>query len=210
MPELKNLPLIELGFDEADEFNNGITAISLVKSPAIKSKFVAYSDQVELKYKTTDEEKRLVIGPVLIPDLPIYRRDKDGKEYYQYMSAATIEKLAYSYLKNGRQNNATVEHSLIIQGVNLVESWVIEDKATDKANSFGITEPKGTWMGVMKIDNEVLWNDYVKTGKIEGFSIEGLLGDVQKSEQSDEILEKRIDKAISVLAKLASHGENKK
>jgi hypothetical protein len=31
-------------------------------------------------------------------------------------------------------------------------------------------------MGTMKINNDEVWNDYVKTGKVKGFSIEGIFG----------------------------------
>jgi hypothetical protein len=34
----------------------------------------------------------------------------------------------------------------------------------------------GTWMGTFKVDNEDIWNNYVKTGEVKGFSIEGLFG----------------------------------
>ena len=34
--------------------------------------------------------------------------------------------------------------------------------------------PIGTWMVSMKVDNDDIWNNYVKENKIKGFSIEGL------------------------------------
>ena len=37
--------------------------------------------------------------------------------------------------------------------------------------------PVGTWMGTVKVNNEDVWNDYVKTGKVKGFSIEGYFVD---------------------------------
>ena len=38
--------------------------------------------------------------------------------------------------------------------------------------------PLGTWMGSVKVDNDEIWNDYVKTGKVKGFSIEGAIATV--------------------------------
>ena len=37
--------------------------------------------------------------------------------------------------------------------------------------------PVGTWMGSVKVNNEEVWNDFVKTGKVKGFSIEGYYAD---------------------------------
>ena len=37
--------------------------------------------------------------------------------------------------------------------------------------------PVGTWMGAVKVNNKDVWNDYVKTGKVKGFSIEGYFAD---------------------------------
>ena len=41
---------------------------------------------------------------------------------------------------------------------------------------YNLNVPVGTWMGTFKIDNDEIWNDYVKTGEVKGFSIEGLFG----------------------------------
>ena len=37
--------------------------------------------------------------------------------------------------------------------------------------------PLGTWMGSVKVNNDEVWNDFVKTGKVKGFSIEGYFAD---------------------------------
>ena len=66
-----------------------------------------------------------------------------------------------------------MEHGNEIKGVHLVESW-IKDGALDKSNNYGLNLPKGSWVGMFKIDDPKIWNDYVKTGKVKGFSIEGL------------------------------------
>ena len=212
----KELDLIELGFDEMDEFGSGITAMSIVKSPAIKSKFITLSEEKEYKFAEADTEKRLLIGPALVPDLPIYRKDGAGYEYYAYFKAETIEKLAYAFLKNGRQNNSTVEHEFAVDGVGMVESWIVTDREKDKSIALGLDVPNGTWMIAMKVYNEQVWEEWVKTGKVEGFSIEALLMDkpkeaADKVEQS-HLTEKetaRINAAIETLQKLYKRNEEK-
>jgi len=71
-------------------------------------------------------------------------------------------------------DSATLEHDKKIKGVHLVESW-IKDGKLDKSNNYGLSVPEGTWMGMFKVTDDTIWNDYVKTGKVKGFSVEALL-----------------------------------
>jgi hypothetical protein len=60
-----------------------------------------------------------------------------------------------------------------LSNVTFVESWIKEDMVNDKSVLHGFDEPVGTWFASMKVDNEKVWNDFVKTGKVTGFSIDG-------------------------------------
>ena len=81
------------------------------------------------------------------------------------------------YLTKGNQNNSTLEHQHSLSGLSLVESWLVEDEVHDKSRKYGMNVPVGTWMGAVKVNNDEVWNDYVKTGKVKGFSIEGYFAD---------------------------------
>ena len=81
------------------------------------------------------------------------------------------------YLMQGNQNNSTLEHQYKIQGLSLVESWLVEDKVHDKSVKYGMDLPLGTWVGSVKVNNDKIWNEFVKTGKVKGFSIEGYFAD---------------------------------
>jgi hypothetical protein len=203
---LKELPLVELGFDENEEYGMGITAMSLVSDPAIKANFVAFSakEKPEVKWKVEDEEKRIVMGPALIPNLPIYRRNEERGEYYQYMSKSTIEKLAYSYIKQGRQANSTLEHEVKLENVVMVETWIVKDPKKDKSYAYGMEYPQGTWMIAMKVNDDEVWNDFVKTGLVKGFSIEAMLGEVMKPEEQ-QAFSRRLDFQIETLVKIAKY-----
>jgi hypothetical protein len=78
------------------------------------------------------------------------------------------------YLKNKYTDKATLEHNQKINGVTLVESWIKESATKDKSALYNLNAPVGSWVGTFKIDNDKIWNDYVKTGDVKGFSIEGL------------------------------------
>ena len=74
------------------------------------------------------------------------------------------------------QNNATLEHDKDLDGMSVVESWIIEDDVHDKSVKYGFSLPKGTWMISMKVNNDDIWKR-VKAGEVKGFSIEGYFAD---------------------------------
>ena len=164
------MKLFELTID--DEFLDEVFAISLVQDPAIESNFVWF-DKEKIQFQKIDTEKRIVVGPVLIPNKKIFRVDGEGNGYEVFFSPETVEKLAQGYLKKGYQSKSTIEHEKKIPGVTLVESWIKTSKL-DKSNSYGLNLPVGSWVGMFKIDNDKIWEEYVKSGEVKGFSIEGL------------------------------------
>lgn len=161
----------EVVFNEGKD--KGVYALSVVESPAMEGEFIALAKQEEIKLAEVDKDQRILMGVALIPDKLIYR-NQGGREFNITFSSDTIKKIAHAFLKNGYQGNSTIEHENKISGVSVVESWIIEDETHDKSRAYGFDYPKGSWMATMKVDNEDLWNDYVKTGKIKGFSIDGL------------------------------------
>ena len=181
------MKIIELILDE-EEFDTGVDAISIVESPAIESDFVALKNQ-EIKLAEVDKEKKILMGALLIPDKPIYRNGSDG-EYYIFFSKDTIVKASQMFLQNGNQSRSTLEHAQALNGLTLVESWIVEDKAKDKTALYGLDVPVGTWMGSVKVNNEDVWNEYVKTNKVKGFSIEGYFAD--KMEAPKEAIEEQM------------------
>jgi len=142
--------------DDTDE----VFAISLVEDPAIQSNFVYFNKMKEL-FAQVNKEQRLVMGPILIPDLQIMRVDGEGKPYQVFFSKDTVKQLAQNYLKKKYTDQATIEHEEGVDGVHLVESWIKESKF-DKSSKYGLKVPEGTWMGTFKIENDEIWNEYVK------------------------------------------------
>ena len=177
--------IFELLIDD-ESLQAGIQAISIVSAPAIEEDFVALKTQEEkVELKTIDKEKRILMGAALIPNKPIYRRNGED-EYYIYFSQDTVRKASELFFINGNQNKATLEHQMDVQGTSVVESWIIEGEQ-DKSRLYGMDLPVGTWMVSMKILNDELWEGYVKSGKVKGFSIEGYFVDkVEASKQDPE------------------------
>ena len=166
--------IVELLLDEESE-NAGIEAISIVESGAINSDFIAMKEH-EVKMAKVNEEEKLLMGAALIPNKTIYRKNGDD-EYYVYFSQETISKASQLFLKQGNQAKSTLEHEMRLNDLTVVESWLVDDTEKDKSAYYGLSVPVGTWMVSVKVDNDKVWNDFVKTGKVKGFSIEGYFAD---------------------------------
>jgi hypothetical protein len=187
--------IVELIIEEDDDsLFAGIDAISIVEHPAIEENFVALNQQKEYKLAEADTDKRLLTGALLVPNKTIYRKDGND-EYYIYFTRETVRKASEMFLMNGYQNNSTFEHKLELSGLSLVESWIVEDEVKDKSQIYDMDLPIGTWVGTMKVTNEEVWQDFVKTGKVKGFSIEGYF--VEKSKKEE--LSKEIEAGLELL-----------
>lgn len=156
-----------------ENFAEGVDAISIVEDPAIEENFIYLSHGSKpLTFAKVSEERRIIVGPALIPNMPIYRKNGED-EFYVYFTKDTVQRVAHKFIAEGRQGQATLDHAVRAGGVSVVESWVVEDETNDKLLAYGLKAPKGAWMVMMKIDNNAIWEDYIKTGKVKGFSIEG-------------------------------------
>ncbi len=182
--------------DNEDE----VFAISLVESPAIESDFIFF-DKEEVMFAATDNEQQMLIGPILLADKKILRVDGEGQPYHVYFTKETVKKIAQNYLMKKYTDKATLEHDMSIKGVHLVESWIKEGKL-DKSNNYGLSVPEGTWMGMFKITDPMIWKDYVKTGKVKGFSIEGLFTHNLIHASKEDILSKDINDFTEVEAEM--------
>jgi len=156
--------------------NKGVYGISLVENPAMEGLFIALSKDEPLQLKEIDKEQRILMGLVLEPNKPIYR-NQNGEEFNIVFNEETIKDLSYGFFKNNSHSNSTIEHDIDqnIKGVTFTESWIVENPDIDKSTNFGFSYPKGSWVAVMKVDSDEVWNDYVKTGKVQGFSIDAML-----------------------------------
>ena len=180
------MKIIELIIDENEELS-GVDAVSIVEFPAIESNFVSLNQQLQLA--KVDDEKRILMGAALIPNKHIYRRNGND-EYYIFFSDETVRKASELFLMNSNQNNATLEHQKELKDLSVVESWIVEDADMDKSKKYGLNAPVGSWVVSMKVNNDTIWNDFVKTGKVKGFSIEGYFADkLEMSLQNEKELE---------------------
>ena len=168
------MKIVELILDEMDELM-GIQAISIVENPAIEENFVALKSQ-EVQFAKQDEEKRILLGAALVPNKPIYRKNGED-EFYVYFSKETIRKASELFFQNSKQTYSTLEHEVELSGMSVVESWIVESETEDKSRIYGLSVPIGTWMVSMKVNNDDVWENYIKSKKVSGFSVEGFFVD---------------------------------
>ena len=148
-------------------------AISLVEAPAIESEFVALAKEEEKQVFLESNERHMVYGAALIPDMDIYRNDGEH-EYYISFSKESIEKMSQDFMKEYRQYEVKTDHEDVANEVCVVESWLVSDAYKDKSNALGINVPVGTWCVGMKVNNIETW-DRIKAGELKGFSVESLV-----------------------------------
>ena len=183
--EYKGLPLYRAEID-VDDTTTGMFVISLVDSPATMSDFMAFNEDKRLMtYNVESDEKRQVFGLVMAADMPIYRRDDNGFEYYITYSKETIALMAEKYLKMSLQNNVDTQHSFELEDGIFMNQLFVKD--TEKGVSpKGYEDYKdGSLFAQFHIANDSVW-DEVKKGTYKGFSLAGVFNVEPKEETKED------------------------
>ena len=188
--------------------SKGVFAISLVNAPATGEHYIAMAKQEKIvKFAKVDEEQRILMGLVLQPEQLIYRVDEDGNEFEMFFSAETIKDFSQNFFQSGFQLNSKLEHDEPIEGVTFVESWLVENPKVDKSAAFGLEYPKGSWLVSMKVDNDDIWNNYIKTGELKGFSIDGMVELEEVNFKSNIEMSKSNKNILALLKQIVSGAE---
>ena len=129
--------------------------------------------RVKTHFNVVDTDEQVIVSPVMIPGLPIARRNANGELFYAYFSKDTVKRMAHKFLKQNYTNNINLEHdqSMKLNGVSVVESFITTEDDT-KATKYGYDLPEGTWVVMMKVEDKNLWK-LIKAGKVKGLSLEG-------------------------------------
>lgn len=178
---------------------HGTFVISIVDEPAHGDEYVAFSKD---KTRSNDDEQRIITGAVLIPDTPVYRRSPEP--HMVKMSKETIKKSVEQFSKLSDNTATSVDHNgKKIDGVTIIEQWLVFDKDNDKSNALGLDLPNGSWVVSMKVDNDETWEKIKNTDMLNGFSIEGLYK--REIEEVNTIMEKEEGILKSFLDQLTTY-----
>jgi hypothetical protein len=194
-----------------DWLDSSVFRIALVESPAIETDFIFLSKQDFPIQLSVQEEKRMIYSPVLIPDKIIPRVTDAGDPYEIYFSGDTIEEIAKDYMLKkvtlGEWNSEHDENQKL-EGVDVVENWIVQNPLNDKATELGFKVPAKTWMQGTYISNDEVWAK-IKDGTYKGISVEAdmnhELTQLNKSEMSNTNL-----KLDAILTKLGEIFPSKK
>ena len=177
----KKLPVFALSVTECTDQMCDATEtnfISMVETPAIEVNYIAFSKEQPKphSFKIQDSEQHKLIGPLMLADTPIYRKNPDtGEEYYVTFDSQAIENSVKNFTKKGYNSHINMNHADDVEGAYLMESWIVTDPANDKSKAYGFKGiTKGSWFGIVYCPNKAVWDTYIKSGVLKGFSVEGM------------------------------------
>ena len=169
MKDINGIPVYRATVDGEE---TGMVLVSLVEDPAVEVDFLAFGKQEPLQFSIQDEEQRMVLGVVMRPDYPIFRRLPNGFECYVEYPAETIHKMAEKFFATMNVNNVDTDHSWeLVDGVTMVQAFF---KNVEKGiNPKGFEEmPDDTLFFQYHITNDEIWAG-VKNGTWKGLSLSG-------------------------------------
>lgn len=193
---------LELIIDE--EINSELNFISLVEDPAIEIDFFYFGKHDNaLNFKMASQEKRIVTGPAMIADLDIIRLDEFGNQFMVFFSKETVRKAAELFFKQNNQNTTNINHEGdALNGVTVFESWIVDNENGKSGGKNFEDIADGTWMISYKVESDEIWNDFIKTGKVKGFSIQGDKFGIKEAVDLNE------EELFSLIEGIAMEGKN--
>ncbi len=178
------LPLYELMINEDVDDDAEVNFVALVDRPAIQKNWNAFKDKH--LFEIVSEDQRIISGPLMLADTPIFRSDNTHGDYYVTFSKDTIIKIAQKFFKKGYQANVNLEHNpdFKVEDIVMFESFI-----SDKER--GIPPMKG----FEDAPDDEVWQK-VKNGEVKGFSVEGIF-EYKKEQSRDQKMIEDIKRILS-------------
>lgn len=170
-----DLPIFKLIINPELNDDSEVDFVALVDKPAIQRNFLAFKERQ--RFEIISEDKRILSGPLMVADMPIYRNNEELGEHYVVFDAETIQTIAEKFFKKGYQANVNEMHdpNKAVDGVTMFESWIV-NRELGKMPIKGYEDVKdGSWFGSYKVENDDVWSK-IKSGEFAGFSVEGIFG----------------------------------
>jgi hypothetical protein len=183
----------------------GAEYTALVDEPAIEKYFLAFrKENSSPALMFASQEQRIITGPLMIPDLPIYRAatKQIPEHHYVVFDAETIRRVAYKFCRDNNFNRVNLMHE---PGTDPKDVYLVESFISDSRRGISPPEPfkdlpEGTWFVSYKVDNDPLW-ERIKKAEFRGLSIEGIFSYVESEETEEEKLLKEIESIIERMKK---------
>lgn len=195
MGELKTYKCI---IDPALESELEVSFVALVDRPAIEKNFIAFNEKLKF---AVNEDKKIISGPAMLAELPIYRNDEAYGEYFVTFDKETIFSIVQKFFKKGFIQNFNLFHKEDQQpeGITIFESFII-DSERGIVPMKGFEDAKdGSWFISAKVDNDAVW-EKIKAGEVKGFSVEGIFQYAKMSAQNPVLTdEQKLEKILELL-----------
>ena len=168
-----NLPIYLLEINEDLTDGSEVDFVALVDKPAIERNFLRFKED-RINFEIQDEDRRIISGPIMLADTPIYRND-NGQEYFVSFPKDTIYKIIKKMFQKNYTGNVNLMHDpkKIVEGVTMFECWISDESRGVKPMKGFEDAPDGSAFASYFVDNEEVWSK-VKSGEFKGFSVEGL------------------------------------
>lgn len=190
---MEKLPVFKLKINTDVEAKQQVEFVALVDNPAIEVNWQMFDKHYKF---TGDVDRQIITGPFMIADQPIYRKGKvpftnEEGEYYVVFDKETIFEVVNKFFQTGKTSNFNLMHNKnnIAKDTYLIESFIID-------SSRGVVPPKGfeglsegSWVASVRVIDDRLWDSFIKTGELKGFSVEGLFVPEFLKVESPDILE---------------------
>lgn len=197
------LPIYYCGIDPELNSDIEVSFVSLVDRPAIARNFLTFSEQEKRFAFTLNDDKKIIAGPAMIADLPIYRSE-NGHEYYTVFDANAISTIAQKFFKKGYNQKFNLQHADNSEqtGVTIYQSWITnQDYGISPLKGYEDV-PDGSWFIAAKVDDDGLWQR-IKDGEFRGFSVEGIFTYKEKDvKRTPEQLYAELEKIMSEIKDL--------
>lgn len=195
---MEKLPFYKLVIDENDDNDSGVNYVALVDAPATDKVWMAFNKHYQ--FKTSAPEKRIISGALMVANLPIYREDAQLGKYYVAFDKDTIFKIVRKFFRNGNTSNVNMMHDSKkkVDGVYMIESMLIDKQRGIVAPAGYGDLPDGSWFGSFRVDNQDIWDEFIKTGVFKGFSVEGLFKQEYMVDTTAQTLETLHDRIVNL------------
>lgn len=195
------LPVYELRISEDVKDEAEVSFVALVDKPAIQRNFVAFKDEYKREqFKVVSTEDRIIAGPLMVPNMLIYRNSESFGEHYVKFSAETIRDIFVKYAKKGYGKNVNLMHdpSQIAEGTTLFQTFISNEKYGIQPMKGYEDLPDGTAFGVMSVESDVVWKQ-ITDGQYQGFSVEGVF-DYEKPLTPEQQTLRTIEKLLKEIS----------
>ena len=220
---------MKVGDEYYDESN--ILATSLVDNPATKKFFAVFSEEGKIKTKqqfkimlptqpnqqkvaNTSKFERIISGVWFMPNTDYVREiweDGESKLITTSMSNDELIQATKNFVQRGDGIFDVMHDGIRVEGLKTIEIWVLYDHnqmspiLLNTIEDLGYTAeqiPLGTVFMSVFVENEEFFNEMIITGKVKGFSIEGLFDIQLKQEQQIEEIMKEPTKPQMMFSQL--------